>query len=105
LEFLPLLDSGSAGLGVVDLKSRWGNLFASTNGTATRGIQASPFLEREAALFTRGRFRNKALRVYGLLNVFEMIEDLSFLNPEPLRDLSEVKQFFFQDFCDPLPHG
>ena len=92
-------------LGIVDLESGRGNLFASADGAAARGIQASPFLEREAALFTGGRLHNQALRMYRLFNVFEMIKDLSFLNPEPLRDLSEVKQFFFQNFRDLLPQG
>ena len=92
-------------LGIADLKPRWGNLFIFTDGTAARGIQASSFLEREAALFTGRRLHNKALRVYGLFNMFEMIEGLLFLNPEPLRDLSEIKQFFFQDFRNLLPQS
>jgi hypothetical protein len=78
------VDAIYGALGIVDLKSRRGNLFASTDRAAARGIQASPFLKSEAASFTGGRLHNKALRMYRLLNVFEMIEDLSFLNPESL---------------------
>ncbi len=95
----------SAGSGIVDRESRWGNLFASADGTAARGIQASSFLEREAALFTGGRFNDETLRPYGLFNMCEMIEGLPFLDPEPLRDFSEIKPFFFQDFRDLLPQG
>jgi hypothetical protein len=38
--------------GLVDFKSGWVNLFAFTDGTTARSVQASPFLERETALFT-----------------------------------------------------
>jgi hypothetical protein len=92
-------------LEIADLKSRRGNLFASTDRAAARGIQASPFLEREAALFTGGRLHNKALRVYGLFNVFEMIEGLLFLNPEEFRDLSQIETFFSQGVRNPLPQS
>lgn len=96
------MTTGYDELRIVNLKSRRGNLFASTNGTAARGIQASPFLEREAALFTGGRLHNKALRVYGLFNVFEMIEGLSLLNPEESRNLPQIKGFLSQSFHDLL---
>ena len=89
------MTSISAELGIVNLKSRRGNLFASADGAAAWGIQASPLLEGKAALFTGGWFNDKTLRAYGLFNMFEMIEGFPFFNPESLRDLSEIKQFFF----------
>ena len=57
-------------------------MLAFTDGTAAWSVEASPFLEREAALFTRGRFRSKAFRMYRLCNMLQMIKDLSFFNPE-----------------------
>jgi len=99
------MTSSPAGLGIVNLKPRSGNLFASTDGTAARGIQASPFLEREAAFLTGGRLHNKAFRVYGLFNMFEMIEGVSLFNPEQFGNLPQVVGFFFQGFRDLLPQG
>jgi hypothetical protein len=68
--------------GLIDFKSGSVNLFAFTDGTTARSVQASPFLERETTLFTRGRFYSQASGVYRLCNMLEMIEGFSFFNFE-----------------------
>jgi hypothetical protein len=82
-------------LGMVDLKSGWGNMFAFTDGTTAWSVQASPLLERETTLFARGRFRSKASRMYRLCNMLEMIKGFSFFNPEPFRNLSQIQAILF----------
>ncbi len=87
-------------LGIVDLKSRRGNLFALTDGTAAGGTQATPLLERKTTMPAGSRLHNQALRVDGLFNMFEMIEDVSFFNPEQFGNLAQIEGFTFQGFRD-----
>ena len=91
--------------GRVDHKSGRGNMFAFTDGTSAWSVQTSPFLKREPTLFARGRFRSKALRMYRLCNMLEMIKDFSFFNPEQFRNLSQIKTFPFQGFSNLLPQS
>jgi len=63
-------------------------MFAFTDGTAAWSVQASPFLERETTLFTRGRFGSKAFRMFRPCNMLEMIQGFSFFDPEQFRNLS-----------------
>ncbi len=97
--------TGDAGLGIADLEPGRGNLFTSANGAASRGAQAGPLLERETTLFAGGRLHNEALRVYRLLDMLEMVEDVSLFDPEPLRNFPQIEGFFFQSFRDLLPQG
>jgi hypothetical protein len=62
-------------------------MFILTNGTATRSAQPSPFLERETALLAKGRFHSKAFGMDRSFNMREMIEGISFFDPEQLRNL------------------
>jgi hypothetical protein len=80
-------------------------MFAFTDGTASRSIQSSSFLERKPTLFTRGRFRGKAFSMGGLGNMLKMIKDFSFFNPEQFRNLLQIKTLLFQDFSNLLPQG
>ncbi len=95
-----LNDSRFAGLGIVDLKSGRGNLLASTDGTAAGGIQATPLLERKTTLLAGGSLHNQTLRVNRLLNMYEMVEDVSFFKPGQFGNLAQIEGSFFQSFRD-----
>ena len=62
-------------------------MFAFTDGTASRSIQASSLLEREPTLPARGRFRGKSFRMDGFGDMLKMINDFSFSNPKQFRNL------------------
>jgi hypothetical protein len=80
-------------------------MFAFTDGTAARSVQARPFLERETTLFAGGRFCSEASRMYRLDNMLKMIKGLSFFNPEHFRNLSQIKTFPFQGFSNLFPQS
>ena len=80
-------------------------MFALTDGTASRSIQPSSFLEREPTLPARGRFRGKSFRMDGLGDMLKMVKNLSFFNPKQFRNLSQIKIFLFQGFGNLLPQG
>jgi hypothetical protein len=80
-------------------------MFAFADGTATRSIQAGPFLEGESALSARGGFCSYAFGMYGLCNMLEMIKDFSFFDSEQFRNLSQIKTFPFQSFGNLLPQS
>jgi len=89
----------------VDLKSWWGNMLTLTNGTAAWSTQASPFLERETALLAKGRLLSKTSGMDRPFNMHEMIEGVSFFDPEQLRNLPQIKRFFFQGFGNLFPQS
>jgi hypothetical protein len=80
-------------------------MFALADGTAAGSVQASPFLEREATAFARGRFRSEAIRMDGLRDMLEMVEGFSFFNLEQFRNLSQIEAFLLQSFSHPLPQS
>ena len=80
-------------------------MFAFTDGTTARSVQARPFLERETTLFAGGRFCSEASRMYRLDNMLEMIKGLSFFNPEHFRNLSQIKTFPFKGFSNLFPQS
>ncbi len=80
-------------------------MFTLTYGTAAWSARASPLLEIKTTLLAQGWFHNKALVMYRLLDMHEMIENFFFFDPEQFRNLSQVQKVFSQCLSNLLPQS